>query len=90
MMQISHLLAGAVASSSLHIHMLMGIGAGTLLTGRKQNLVAAGKNWQDFFGLNLHRKSSAASSGLLSKRFVRGSLSSVLIDFRSETVEMLV
>lgn len=68
MMQISHLLAGAVASSSLHIHMLMGIGAGALLTGRKQNLVAAGRNWQDFFGLNLHRKASAASSGPLSEQ----------------------
>lgn len=70
--------------------MLMDIGTGALLTGRKQNLVAAGKNWQDLFQLNLHRKVSAAPSGPLTKHFVRGSLSSVLIDFHSERVEMLV
>lgn len=49
MMQISHLLVVAVTSSSLHIHMLMDIGTGALLTGRKQNLVAAGKKLAGIF-----------------------------------------
>lgn len=90
MMQLSHLLVVSVTSSSLHIHMLTDIG-----TGASHRLeTKSGGCWRKLAGLfsalNLRRKASAASSGPLSKHFVRGSLPSAPIDFRSERVEMFV